>query len=1020
MLLQRVQGDPTAMTARQALELATIGGAAVLGRDDIGALAPNMAADVIAFDLNAPTYAGGAVHDPVAAVIFCQPQNVDLAIVNGRVLVEGGHLRRLDLSQLVHVHNAATRSLFGARRSGLGVAMTDADLQVILTHEHTDFDALASMLGASLLYPDALPVLPHRLNRNVRSFVALYRNRLPFVTDRDLPRTRVARAFLVDTRAANWVRGMDSTTEHFIIDHHQVDAGVSPPHQLWVEAVGANTTMLVERLIESDTALSPLQATLLALGIHEDTGSLTYPSTTHRDARALAWLLEPRHNVSLEVVNRFLSHPLSTAQRALLQTLHEHSEFVEVNGHTIVIAGAEAVDFNDELSSLASRLRDYHETDAIFMVIDLGDVIQVVARSTTDEVDVGKVAKALGGGGHARAAAAPIRNRGEGVNGIRDHIIALLREYSRAAVTVHQIMSTGRPQILSPDMTVETAAELMRRYGHEGFPVVRSLPDGSDEMLGVLTRREADRALNHNLGDQPVSRFMRSGSVSIAPDASIPVLRRLIVESNWGQIPVVDTNGHILGIVTRTDLINLWDEAALPHRHAPEIAQKLQTSLSPLQHALLGLVGAEVDALDFTVYVVGGFVRDLLLNGRRLDVTSVDMDIVIEGDAIAFANRMQGLYGGRVVPHRRFNTAKWLLDDPGAPIDVAGLHAKLGVNDQDGDLPTHLDFVSARTEFYTAPTVLPTVEDSSIKLDLHRRDFSINTLALCLNPDRWGELLDFYGGANDLNQGIIRVLHSLSFLDDPTRILRAVRYEQRFGFTIEPRTLELLHDALELLDRVTPARVRHELERILQEEVPERPLARLDELGVLGRIHPHLVADDWVVAAIQRIRLARATATQQSPLCTHPSELLYWGAIVFRLPAQTHAELSERLGLRSETQRLMRSLAHLHAYLSDLCVADLPPSRVVKLLDPLEPLAHALTPLLVPEQRLVIDYIARYQSLWRHISPDLQGNDLADLGVPRGPTYGAILSALRAAKLDGHVRTRSDEEAFVRAYFRDD
>src|SRR5690606_10586002 len=120
-----------------------------------------------------------------------------------------------------------------------------------------------------------------------------------------------------------------------------------------------------------------------------------------------------------------------------------------------------------------------------------------------------------------------------------------------------------------------------------------------------------------------------------------------------------------------------------------------------------------------------------------------------------------------------------------------------------------------------------TVEDSSIKLDLHRRDFTINTLALCLNPDRWGELLDFYGGLDDLEQGVIRVLHSLSFVDDPTRILRAVRYEQRFGFQIEPRTLELMLDAVELLDRVTPARIRHELERILQEEQPEKALSRL-------------------------------------------------------------------------------------------------------------------------------------------------------------------------------------------------
>jgi tRNA nucleotidyltransferase (CCA-adding enzyme) len=392
---------------------------------------------------------------------------------------------------------------------------------------------------------------------------------------------------------------------------------------------------------------------------------------------------------------------------------------------------------------------------------------------------------------------------------------------------------------------------------------------------------------------------------------------------------------------------------------------------------------------------------------------------VIEGDAIAFANRMQSRYGGRVVLHRRFSTAKWLLDDPDAPLDRAALDTQLraeGMDDPTGTLPAHLDFVTARTEFYTAPSVLPTVEDSSIKLDLHRRDFSINTLALCLNPDRWGDLLDFYGGLHDLNQGMIRVLHSLSFVDDPTRILRAVRYEQRFGFTIEPRTLELLHDALELVDKVTPARIRHELERILGEEQPERALARLDELGVLSRIHPDLAADDWVVTAMGRIRRARAEAATESPLAAAPMDLLYWSALVFRLPEAIHAELSGRLGLKGETQRLMRSLARLHAQLDELSVADLPPSTVVTLLEQVEPLALTLAPSLIPDRRQARDYIARYLALWRHIVPEIQGQELTELGVPRGPLFGTVLRALRGAKLDGHVRTRADEEAFVAAY----
>ncbi len=191
-------------------------------------------------------------------------------------------------------------------------------LEVILTHEHTDFDAMASLLGASLIFPDALPVLPTRLNHNVRGFLALYKSSLPFLTVRELPRGPVERAIFVDTRSANWTKGMGKRTCVLVIDHHSSDEEYPDGWESWTDDVGANTTLLVERLIDENARLTPVEATLLALGIHEDTGSLTYASTTDRDARCLAWLMEPKRNVNLSVLSRFLSHPLTEAQRCCL------------------------------------------------------------------------------------------------------------------------------------------------------------------------------------------------------------------------------------------------------------------------------------------------------------------------------------------------------------------------------------------------------------------------------------------------------------------------------------------------------------------------------------------------------------------------------------------------------------------------------------------------------------------------------------------------------------------------------
>ena len=889
--------------------------------------------------------------------------------------------------------------------------MSNKALEVILTHEHTDFDALASMLGASLLYPNALPVLPHQLNRNVSEFLVLYKNHLPFIMDRDVPKGRVRRAILVDARAVNWIKGMDRSVEFFIIDHHADQSSEGDDDSQLNTTVGANTTLLVERLIETDYSPTPVESTLLALGIHEDTGSLTYPSTTYRDARCLAWLLKPHRRVNLEVLGHFLNHPLSGSQRALLHALIDQSEFLEISGHKVVIAQAEASGFREELSALASRLRDFHETDAVFLIVNLGDIVQVVARSTTDDVDVGKVASALGGGGHSRAAAAPIQASGVTTDAVRDRIVRLVAESSRSAHTVRQIMSAGRPQILSPGMSVHAASELMRRYGHEGFPVVQKRADGSEELLGVLTRREADRAMNHELGDQPVSRFMRAGNVTVRPEDSVTSLRRIMVDSNWGQIPVVDRNGRIIGIVTRTDLIKLWDESAYPGRHAEQVERRLQSSLPPLQYSLLRLVGEEVDQLDYTVFLVGGFVRDLLLDHPRPVVQGPDMDIVIEGDAIQFAKHMQVRYGGRIVPHSRFNTAKWLLNDAQHPIQMDVLLEQLDSTGDASDLPAHLDFVSARTEFYTAPTVLPTVENGSIKLDLHRRDFTINTLAICLNPDRWGELLDFYGGMNDLSRGVIRVLHSISFVDDPTRILRAVRYEQRFHFKIEPRTTELLRDAVPMLDRVSGARIRHELERILQEDRPELSLRRLWSLGVLQRLHPSLVVDDWVQEKFASLR--EELSAVDPDLAAEPIERLYWGLLVFRTSPDTHAVLSERLGLRGAVQRMSRDLARIHSNLSELQRVDLMPSQAAFILNRVAAVSIAVARIACSDLPVVVHWLDEYITTLRHVRPEIDGNDLQAMGIPKGPIYSEILTALRGAQLDGVTRTREQEMALA-------
>ncbi len=421
---------------------------------------------------------------------------------------------------------------------------------VILTHEHTDFDALASMLAAARLYPPATPVLPRQMNRNLEAFLTVYRDVLPFVRLEDLARQPIDHIILVDTQTVQPVRGIHSRTTWQVIDHHPLMRELGPGWAFHGEELGSTTALLVEQLAEQNRSITPTEATLLTLGIYEDTGSLGYESTTARDMRAAAWLLEQGAN--LREVDRFLHHPLTEEQRLLYQQLADSSHAYQFHGHSVIIAVASVPGTVEEISTLAHKLKDLYEPDGLFMLVDMGDRIQMVARSTDDAIDAGKIATALGGGGHSRAAAALIH--GNNLAGVFEELVYLLQSHIRPAVTVGQIMSYGRPQTLAQEDTIAEAAERMRRYGFEGFPVLR---DG--RIAGMLTRREIDRALHHGLGGHPVGRYMREGEVFVTPEDSVATLRQVMTEQDWGQVPVLDAkSGQLLGIVTRTDLIKQW------------------------------------------------------------------------------------------------------------------------------------------------------------------------------------------------------------------------------------------------------------------------------------------------------------------------------------------------------------------------------------------------------------------------------------------------------------------------------
>ena len=659
-----------------------------------------------------------------------------------------------------------------------------------------------------------------------------------------------------------------------------------------------------------------------------------------------------------------------------------------------------------ELSTdMIHKMRDFLDPDALLILVHTAEGIRLVARSTTDQINVAALASHFGGGGHERAAAALIRPRSSlstaehlNLDNYIEQILSVLPACIHPSLTVEQIMSRN-PKILRPDTPAEKAAELMARYGYEGYPVIEN-----NQVVGLLTRRLVDRSLAFNL-NLPAGSLMEAGNFSVTQQDSIDDLQQIMTISGWGQIPVIDSvSGKVTGIVTRTDVLKAISsrrsKTAQPRQH--NLAARLDSTLPPGKLALLKTIAGLAQQQHLNLYIVGGFVRDLLLNRP-----GADFDMVVEGDAIQLGHKLVEIFGGKLLTHKQFGTAKWQITHV-----KPELSRQLQIQNPD-DLPDSLDLISSRIEFYDRPSALPTVERSSIKLDLHRRDFSINTLALRLDGAHFGDLYDYWGGMNDLRQGSIRVLHSLSFVDDPTRMLRAVRFEQRFNFRIENRTLKLMKEAHSLVENVSGDRLQHEFNLIFQESDPGAILTRTNHLGLLSAIHPCL---KWTVEDESLLKLSLTNEIpafwnlgayyHHTPTRNALCYLLWFS----RFGGKTGLSISKRLHLPGYIENAIRDLCALKPCLPDLATKK--PSEVYQLLIGIPDIILYCASLINPSEACR-QVLTRFKTSWEWVNPSVNGKILQELKIKPGPIYAQIIGQVRNAWLDGIVTTTEEELEYL-------
>jgi tRNA nucleotidyltransferase (CCA-adding enzyme) len=407
------------------------------------------------------------------------------------------------------------------------------------------------------------------------------------------------------------------------------------------------------------------------------------------------------------------------------------------------------------------------------------------------------------------------------------------------------------------------------------------------------------------------------------------------------------------------------------------LANQMQKRLPPELVDFIRMAGRMAEDLGQKLYLVGGVVRDLLLERKNLD-----LDLVAEGDALKLAEELAKIKNGKVIAHSRFCTAKirwgrWSVD-----------------------------IASTRAETYPRPGALPVVQcGGDIRSDLIRRDFTINALSVYLDPLRYGEVVDLFHGREDLEHGLIRILHDNSFRDDATRVWRAVRYEQRLDFRLERHTLALLVRDLGYLEAISGDRIRHELELVLEEERPEKALLRANELGVLAKMCPKLEADDWLAR-----KFVKARGILQ-PYC--PPAELYLAFLFYRLPREDLSGLITYLKFTRLAACTLEDTLKLKIELPSLAGPHLAPSRIFQYLHPYSQSA-ILANLIASDSPPVRQRIELYLNKLRHVQPALTGEQLINMGIASGPRIREILETLREARLDGRAATPEQELELVK------
>ncbi len=887
-------------------------------------------------------------------------------------------------------------------------------MKVITSHLNADLDSLASMIAVQKLYPDAVMAFPGSQEKNVRRFInETLQYRYDFVKPKHLDLTQITMLIMVDTRQKSRIGEFERCcnspeTEIHIYDHHPDNKDSIKGDLESIVQVGSTTTIICRELKDKNIPITPDEATIFGLGIYEDTGSLTHLTTTPDDLFIAAWLLEK--GAQLDIISQFLSYDLSSRQVSLIHELGKTARSYMISGVNTVLVNLTLQKYEDDFSLIVRRFMMMENLDCLFALVCMEGRIYLIARSRIPEVNAGAIARDFNGGGHASAASATIRNMT--MIEAQEQLIRSCHRHIKPQAIAGEMLS--RPVIsIPPETSILAANKLLTRYNITVLPVITgNATDDSPilhkQLCGTISRRIVEKAIHHNLGSFPVSDYMTTDFEVLPLSATLAEIEELIIEKRQRLIPIIHEQ-KLEGVITRTDLLNMLinDPGHLPRDLGREdghtareknknVLQLMSETLHRDLIILLRTIGEVADSSGFKAYAVGGFVRDLLMKQKNLD-----LDIVVEGDGIVFAKQLVAKLGGRLKSHDRFITANVTLAN-GFKIDVA----------------------TARLEYYEYPAALPTVELSSIKLDLFRRDFTINAMALQLNPDKFGTIIDFFSCQNYLKDKLIKVLHNLSFVEDPSRILRAIRFEKRMDFKIARHTEKLIQGAvkMDLFGQATNPRLFAELKQIFSEENPILAIRRLADYNLFQFLWPDLLPNLKLDRRFLHILRQTQRALSWFSLLYLDEEIEAWKVYLLAVMARSRPQQIESFCKRFQVHnQVCRELIIQKLKAEELAnkLYIKIPAKNSLIRNMLSPLSNeGLLYLMGIARKLEIKKtVSHYVTTLHNVQPLLNGEDLKKAGYIPGKIFKEILTALRDARLDGIVASREDEQDYLRKHF---